>query len=65
VKGDFRRGEMIACVTESGTEFARGLVNYSAEELRQIQGQPSSRISDILGYLDDEEVIHRDNLVLL
>lgn len=65
VKGDFRRGEVVACVTESGEEFARGLVNFNADELRLIKGKPSREIGEILGYLDYEEVIHRDNLVLL
>lgn len=65
VKGNFRRGEVVACVTDSGEEFARGLVNFNADELRQIKGKASTEIGEILGYLDDEEVIHRDNLVLL
>jgi len=63
--GGFNRGEVVACVDEQGTEIARGLVNYDAQELSRIKGQPSTRFEDILGYLDDEELIHRDNLVLL
>ncbi len=65
VEGDFRRGELVACVDERGREVARGLVNYSADEARRIKGQPSSRIEAILGYIDEEELIHRDNLVLV
>jgi glutamate 5-kinase len=65
VVGDFRRGEMVACVDEEGREFARGLVNYSASESRMIKGRPSSEIKEILGYVDEDELIHRDNLVLL
>ncbi|RMG35860.1 MAG: glutamate 5-kinase [Gammaproteobacteria bacterium] len=65
VEGDFRRGELVACVDEQGREVARGLVNYSAEEARRIMGHPSSMIADILGYVDEEELIHRDNLVLV
>jgi len=65
VVGDFRRGEMVVCVDENGREFARGLVNYSASESRQIKGRPSSEIEQILGYIDEEELIHRDNLVLI
>ena len=65
VEGDFRRGELVACVDERGREVARGLVNYSADEARRIKGQPSSRIEAILGYVDEEELIHRDNLVLV
>ncbi len=65
VEGRFSRGEVVACVDASGREVARGLVNYSSEEARRILGQPSSRFEAILGYKDDEELIHRDNLVLL
>jgi glutamate 5-kinase len=65
VKGGFNRGEVVACVDDHGTEIARGLVNYDAKESDRIKGQPSSRFETILGYLDDEELIHRDNLVLL
>jgi glutamate 5-kinase len=65
VRGEFNRGEVVACLDESGREVARGLVNYDAQEVSRIKGQPSSRFESILGYLDDEELIHRDNLVLL
>jgi glutamate 5-kinase len=65
VFGDFRRGEMVVCNDEDGLEVARGLVNYSASEARQIKGCPSSEIAQILGYVDEEELIHRDNLVLV
>jgi glutamate 5-kinase len=65
VTGEFSRGEVVSCVNAAGQEVARGLVNYSAQETRRIMGQPSSRIAEILGYLDEEELIHRDNLVLV
>jgi len=65
VSGGFRRGEVVACVDEGGAEVARGLVNYDAQETARIQGQPSTRFQDILGYIDDQELIHRDNLVLM
>ncbi|MCB1792214.1 MAG: glutamate 5-kinase [Gammaproteobacteria bacterium] len=65
VIGNFRRGEMVACVDEHGSECARGLVNYGADEARRIMGRPSAEIAAILGYLDEEELIHRDNLVLV
>ncbi len=65
VLGGFRRGEVVVCVDEDGRPFARGLVNYSADEARRIKGRPSREIQDILGYVDDEELIHRDNLVLI
>ena len=64
VSGEFRRGEVVACVDQQGREIARGLINYGSEETRRIMGQPSHRIEGILGYIDEEELIHRDNLVL-
>jgi glutamate 5-kinase len=65
VEGDFLRGEMVVCADEQGHEFARGLVNYSADEARRIKGRPSGDIERILGYVDEEELVHRDNLVLM
>jgi len=65
VEGHFARGEMVACVGPDGTEVARGLVNYSAAESRRIMGQPSHRIEAVLGYVDEPELVHRDNMVLL
>jgi len=64
VEGDFHRGDVVACVDRRGTEVARGLVNYSAEESKKIRGQPSEQIEVLLGYVDESELIHRDNLVL-
>ena len=65
VEGNFRRGEIVCCLDTSGQEIARGLINYSSDETHQIMGQPSSKIESILGYVDEEELIHRDNLVLM
>ena len=65
VSGAFLRGEVVGCVDPSGREIARGLVNYSAEETRRIMRRPSGEIESILGYVDEPELIHRDNLVLL
>ncbi len=65
VSGDFERGDLVACIDACGREVARGLVNYSAEETRRIMRQPSSRIEELLGYVDEPELIHRDNLVLV
>lgn len=64
VEGEFSRGDLVACVDGEGIEVARGLVNYDAEETRRIMRQPSSRIEKLLGYVDEPELIHRDNLVL-
>ena len=65
VSGSFRRGEVVSCVDYNGFEIARGLVNYGAEEATKIIGKGSDKIETILGYIDDEELIHRDNLVLV
>ena len=65
VSGDFARGEIVGCVNPDGRQVARGLVNYSAEETRRIMRRPSGEIESVLGYVDEPELIHRDNLVLL
>lgn len=65
VRGDFRRGDMVSCLDSSGVEIARGLVNYDAAESRSIMGSPSREIESLLGYQGDDELIHRDNLILL
>ncbi len=65
VEGAFERGAVVACVSAEGRELARGLVNYGAIEARRILGKPSSEILSVLGYVDEPELIHRDNLVLL
>jgi len=65
LEGTFERGEVVACEDPAGREIARGLVNYGAAEARQILRKPSSEIEAVLGYVDEPELIHRDNLVLL
>ena len=65
VEGDFERGDLVVCHSPGGEEVARGLVNYNAGESRRIIGHPSHRIEEILGYVDEPELIHRDNLVLM
>ncbi len=65
VEGRFARGEVVACVDESGKEIARGLVNYNADEVNRIKGQASEKIESLLGYVGEPELIHRDNLVLV
>ena len=64
-EGRFERGEVVGCCDPAGREIARGLVNYSAAETQRIMRRPSSEIESILGYVDEPELIHRDNLVLL
>lgn len=64
VEGQFSRGELVICLNPQGEEVARGLVNYNAEECRRLLGKSSSDIEKILGYVDEVELIHRDNLVV-
>lgn len=65
VRGSFGVGECVRCLDLEGREFARGLINYSALELNQIKGLHTSRIEQALGYKPFDEIIHRDDLVLL
>jgi glutamate 5-kinase len=65
VSGSFGRGELVGCFAPDGREIARGLVNYGAQEAARIVRRPSSEIEAELGYIDEPELIHRDNLVLL
>jgi glutamate 5-kinase len=64
VVGTFTRGDLVSCVDSDGTEIARGLVNYNSDEASRISGQSTDSIASILGYREDEELIHRDNLVV-
>lgn len=65
VSGEFERGELVSCVDEVGLEVARGLINYGYSDARLILGKSSAEFEKILGYADDAEMIHRDNLVLI
>ena len=65
VRGSFGAGDSVSCIGEDGSEFARGLANYSSDEIRRIQGCKTSEIEKILGYKFFDEVIHRDDLVLM
>ncbi|MEO8739535.1 MAG: glutamate 5-kinase [Casimicrobiaceae bacterium] len=64
-EGSFERGEVVGCFDPDGREIARGLVNYSAGEAQRILRKPSAEIAAILGYVDEPELIHRNNLVML
>ena len=64
VEGQFSRGEVVACLDSHGREIARGLVNYSADEVRRLLGQSSEQIEKILGYVAEPELIHRDDMVV-
>ena len=63
-EGSFLRGEAVICKDSDNNSVAIGLINYNSEETRQIIGKPSQEIETILGYIDSDELIHRDNLVL-
>ncbi len=65
VEGTFHAGDVVAIQAPEGREIARGLVNYPAEELRQIAGRQTEHIEQILGYHPYDEAVHRDNLILL
>ena len=65
VDGRFVAGDVVALATEPGGVFARGLVNYAADDLRRIAGQRTEHIADVLGYCPYDEVVHRDNLAVL
>jgi glutamate 5-kinase len=65
VSGHFSRGDMVVCRDESGQEIARGLINYNSDEANRIKGYATSKISSILGYVDEPELIHRDNLIVI
>jgi len=64
VEGAFERGDVVVCVDRAGAECGRGLINYSAGDTRRIMGQPSQRIPDILGSMSDQELMHRDNMIV-
>ncbi len=65
VEGSFKIGDCVTCVDRAGAAFARGLVKYSASELELIKGLKTSQISSVLGHKDYDEVIHRDDMVIL
>jgi glutamate 5-kinase len=65
VIGSFERGDVVACMDLAGKEIARGIVNYNSQEANRIKGQPSKQIEPLLGYVEESELIHRDNLVVL
>jgi glutamate 5-kinase len=62
--GNFTRGDVVACNNEAGVEIARGLVNYEITEVQKLLGHSSDKIEELLGYAGEEEIIHRDNLML-
>ncbi len=65
VTGNFSRGELVSIVGPDGREFARGLVNYPSDDAERLIGCASADIADVVGYREENELVHRDNLVLL
>ncbi len=65
VRGEFSRGAVVTCCDEAGKAIARGLSNYSSADARRIKRHASAEIASILGFVEEPELIHRDNLVLL
>jgi len=63
--GTFKAGDVVGIFDQRGKEFARGLTNYSSGEVTRIQGLKTGEIESRLGYKDHDEVVHRDNLVIL
>ncbi len=63
--GDFQRGDVVAIVDAQGQQVACGIANYSAQEVEAIKGLRSNRIAEVLGYTYGQEVVHRDNLVVM
>jgi len=64
VEGDFTVGDPVSCIDRTGTVIAKGLVNFSSAEIRKIMGLKTTKIAQILGHKDYDEIIHRDNLVI-
>lgn len=65
VKGSFGVGESVTCVDENGTKIARGLTSYSSNDIKKIMGSKTSEVEALLGYKYSDEVIHRDDLVVI
>lgn len=65
IEGHFNVGDAISCIDRKGHEIAKGLTNYSSKDLNQIKGKKTAEIEKILGYKYSDEVLHRDNLVLV
>ena len=65
VEGSFRRGDVVSCLNAAGAEIARGLVNYGSEDAARICRAHTEEIEARLGYMEQPEMIHRDNMVVL
>lgn len=65
VQGEFLRGEVISCFDQEGKEVARGLSNFSAETARKLKGKHSTEIEETVGYIERQELIHHDNMIVI
>ncbi|WP_035054753.1 glutamate 5-kinase [Andreprevotia chitinilytica] len=65
IEGEFQRGDVVRCGGPDGIEIARGIVNYSSQDAKKIIRLPTGQIEAALGYIDEPELIHRDNLVVI
>jgi glutamate 5-kinase len=64
-EGIYERGEIIQCMNQENIEIAKGLINYSNKEIEKIMGHTSNEIESLLGYINESNLIHRDNMVIL
>jgi glutamate 5-kinase len=65
IRGEFIRGDLVEVIGPEGERVAKGLVNYDSAEMERIKGKKTSQVREILGHLDYEEVIHRDNMAMI
>ena len=65
IEGNFNRGELVSCIDPDGCEIAKGLINYDAQQSNKIKGLSSEKIETVLGFVDEPELINRDNLVII
>ena len=65
VEGTFEIGDSVSCVNGQGEEIARGLTAYSSEDVAKLAGRATKEIDRVLGYSNGDEVLHRDDLVLV
>jgi len=64
VNGEFERGDLVVCEDQQGREIARGLVNYSSEQANKIKQKNSADIEDVLGFVEEQELRNRNNLIV-
>jgi glutamate 5-kinase len=64
VEGDFNVGDPVICIGTDGKAFAKGLVNFNSADIQKIQGLKTTKIEQVLGHKDYDEVIHRDNMAV-